>query len=625
MKRLRSTLPILLFLFNLLFPIQQTTAQLVNPNATAETLALKHLLDSLYGHKIIAGQCDDQYLSYIENASGGRAPALMGYDFNGICPSQGGNNDAAKAIRWVKDRHGIAQFQWHWISPNADGDWSSPNFNLAEALADTNSDSYHNMIRDIDLVANAFKQMQDSAVPALWRPLHEAEGAWFWWGFSGKDACIELYRLMYDRMVNHHQLNNLIWVWNSYGYDKPNWYPGDDVVDIIAWDYPRYTGTNHSWHQFQQIFPGNGKLFGIGEDGHLFDPELFAEQPWLYFMTWAYMIEDNNTPQWINQVYNDPRVFTLDDLNPGPKARAGTSRILFDHDGNGFESTTLNGSASSTNQGTITSFVWSENGIQLAEGVEAFIELPLGIHVITLSIMTSTGETANGSVVITVKKPSLSLLRPHEVSSTEANLGNISSNALDGDESTRWSSMYSDPQWFEIDLGESFLVQEVVLKWEVASAKSFKIEVSDNGTAWTSLVNKTNMPSGARTDHFTGLNSTGRYIRMYGTQRNTNYGYSLYEFEVYGIAANGIGEDRLPALIIHPTVLGIGGILHLTTDRQLRNARFSITDCLGREVYSDDFEGNQKEIYLQGLLRQGVYVLSILTPDLRQSARFIVP
>ena len=137
---------------------------------------------------------------------------------------------------------------------------------------------------------------------------------------------------MYDRMVNHHGLNNLIWIWNSYGTDKPNWYPGDDVVDIIAWDYPRYTGNNTSWSQYQHLFANNGKPFGIGEDGRLTDPEILDEQPWLYFLTWAYMIEDNNTPEWINQVYNDPRVITLDDMAPGPKAKPGFSQTLFDLD-----------------------------------------------------------------------------------------------------------------------------------------------------------------------------------------------------------------------------------------------------------------------------------------------------
>ncbi|MGE5496764.1 MAG: glycosyl hydrolase, partial [Syntrophothermus sp.] len=206
---------LLSILFFTIFFTISSEAQPVNPNATKETRDLMVFLRSVYGQKILSGQVDDKYLQYIKDATGGKEPAIMGYDFNGICPSQGGNNDANKAIKWVKERKGIAQFQWHWISPNADGDFYTKNYNLANALADTNSSSYKNLIRDIDLVAAAMKKMQDAGVPILWRPLHEAEGAWFWWGMSGGTACKKLWRLMYDRYTNYHKLNNLIWVWNS--------------------------------------------------------------------------------------------------------------------------------------------------------------------------------------------------------------------------------------------------------------------------------------------------------------------------------------------------------------------------------------------------------------------------
>lgn len=621
---MRIIIRTLLLITTGIFLIQPSRAQLVNPNATAETLELKQLLDSIYGHKIIAGQCDDQYLQYIQTVTGGKSPAIMGYDFNGICPTQNGNNDAFKATRWVKDQKGIAQFQWHWISPNGDGDWSSPNFNLAEALADTLGSSYQNMIRDIDLVAVELKKMQDSLVPVLWRPLHEAEGAWFWWGFSGKEACIQLYRLMYNRLVNYHQLNNLIWVWNSYGTDKPNWYPGDDVVDIIAWDYPRYTGNNNSWNQYQQLFGDKNKLFGIGEDGHLTDPEIFEEQPWLYFLTWAYMINDNNTPDWINQVYNDPRVFTLDDLVPGPKAKAGRSQLLFDSDGNGIETALLNGSASSTDQGSIVSYKWYENDILIAEGVQASIDLTLGIHSIRLTIETTTGQTASGNVVVTVKKPSLSLLMPHQVSSTEANLGNIASNAVDGDESTRWSSLYSDPQWFIIDLGKTYLIQEVILKWEVASARNYKIEVSENGNSWTTLATKTNMANGARIDIISGLIGKGRYIRMYGSQRTTNYGYSIYEFEVYGNLSSGIQATDNEGLEVYPTLANADSKLNLRLPAYLPDGIITIKNATGQCVQKTAFSGTDTFIQLDGSLRSGVYFLSVEGRELFKTVRFFI-
>jgi hypothetical protein len=599
-------------------------AQLVNPNATPEALALKHLLDSVSGQKIISGQCDDSYLQYIQDVTGGKSPALMGYDFNGICPSQGGNNDAAKAIQWVKTMGGIAQFQWHWISPNADGDWSSHNFNLGNALADTAGLSYHNMIRDIDRVSAEMKKMQDSGIAILWRPLHEAEGQWFWWGYSGGDACKQLYRLMYDRMVNVHHLNNLIWIWNSYGTDKQNWYPGDDVVDIIAWDYPNYSGSNSSWNQYQSLFANNGKLFGIGEDGKLTDPEILASQPWLYFMTWAYMIKDKNTADWVNQVYNDSRVITLDDLVPGPKAKAGRGQLVFDTDGDGFETVSLDGSASSTDSGTIVSWVWSENGITIASGPVAAVSLSVGIHTITLTITTSTGATATGNVVITVKSPSLSLNKPAVASSTEANLGNVVGNAVDGNSSTRWSSTYSDPQWYRIDLGKKYTITGVVLSWEVASAKEYKIEVSDNGTDWTNVITKTDMPAGARTDQLLNLSAQGRYIRMYGIKRNTTYGYSIYEFEVYGNSASGMDDPVQGSIKIFPSVIGPDRILTIQTVENLTNSSIQICNASGKIMMQKNYFGQEMNLKLDTRFRPGLYVVRIRYGNTLVNKEFIV-
>jgi len=615
------------FIFTILFLSSlgfQAQAQLVNPNATPETLALKQLLDSLYGKKIISGQCDDSYLQYIQEVTGGKSPAIMGYDFNGICPSQGGNNDAAKAINWVKNKGGIVQFQWHWISPNADGDWSSSNFKLGNALADTAGHSYRNMIRDIDLVSAELKKMQDSGVPVLWRPLHEAEGQWFWWGYSGGDACKKLYRLMYDRMVNHHQLNNLIWIWNSYGTDKQNWYPGDDVVDIIAWDYPNYNGSNSSWKQYQQLFASKGKPFGIGEDGKLTDPDILASQPWLYFLTWAYMIKDKNTADWVNQVYNDSRVITLDDLAPGPKAKAGRGQLVFDTDGDGFEIITLDGSASSTDNGTITSYLWMENDIQIASGANPSVSLGIGIHNITLTISTSIGESRSGNVVVSVKTPSLALKKPVLASATEANLGNVVGNAVDGDAATRWSSVYSDPQWYRIDLGGRYVINGVTISWEVASAKDYNIEVSDDGISWTSLISKTNMPSGARIDDLDNLSGSGRYIRMYGTKRNTSYGYSIYEFEVFGSPSTGVEHKTENSITVFPTLVGQERVLNVKLKKSVSNGSYSIYSMDGKCLVKRNFIEQDLKIILNETFRSGIFMLKIEAGDISVMRKFIV-
>ncbi|WP_435822175.1 glycoside hydrolase family 3 C-terminal domain-containing protein [Actinacidiphila alni] len=124
----------------------------------------------------------------------------------------------------------------------------------------------------------------------------------------------------------------------------------------------------------------------------------------------------------------------------------------------------------------------------------------------------------------------LSQGRPATASSAE-NAGTPASAAVDGDTGTRWSSAFSDPQWLQVDLGSSRPVSRVVLNWETAAAKAFKIQVSDNGTTWTDIYSTGTATGGVQTLDVSG---TGRYVRMYGTARTTAYGYSLWEFQVYG-------------------------------------------------------------------------------------------
>src|SRR5699024_12023865 len=76
----------------------------------------------------------------------------------------------------------------------------------------------------------------DAGVPVLWRPLHEFDGQWFWWGKGGPKNFRRLWQLMYNRFTMHHGLNNLIWVLGYSGEIENGWYPGDEYVDISGAD-----------------------------------------------------------------------------------------------------------------------------------------------------------------------------------------------------------------------------------------------------------------------------------------------------------------------------------------------------------------------------------------------------
>lgn len=117
-------------------------------------------------------------------------------------------------------------------------------------------------------------------------------------------------------------------------------------------------------------------------------------------------------------------------------------------------------------------------------------------------------------------------------SNTGANTAALANDNVTG---SRWESLATDPQWIQVDLGASRKINRVNIQWETASAKDYTVQVSADGTTWTTIATKTNMAAGAnRIDDLTGLNGTGRYVRINGTARTTGYGYSIFEMTAYG-------------------------------------------------------------------------------------------
>ncbi|OLE23871.1 MAG: hypothetical protein AUG44_20910 [Actinobacteria bacterium 13_1_20CM_3_71_11] len=131
--------------------------------------------------------------------------------------------------------------------------------------------------------------------------------------------------------------------------------------------------------------------------------------------------------------------------------------------------------------------------------------------------------------------PLISQGRPTASSTVEA--ANLAARyAVDGNLTTRWSSAFSDPQWMQVDLGSVQPITRVKLSWEAAYASSYSIQVSNDGGTWTDAYH-TDAGAGGVEDR--GVKATARYVRMYGTRRATPYGYSLWEFQVYGGCGGG--------------------------------------------------------------------------------------
>jgi Raf kinase inhibitor-like YbhB/YbcL family protein len=129
--------------------------------------------------------------------------------------------------------------------------------------------------------------------------------------------------------------------------------------------------------------------------------------------------------------------------------------------------------------------------------------------------------------------PLISRNKPTTTSSVENNTL-TGAKAVDGNTGTRWGSKEGhDPEWITIDLGNVAHVSRVVLRWEAAFGKAYQIQTSTDGSQWTNIFSTTTGNGGV--DDLTGLNGSGRFVRMNGTKRGTTFGYSLFEFEVYGV------------------------------------------------------------------------------------------
>jgi hypothetical protein len=122
--------------------------------------------------------------------------------------------------------------------------------------------------------------------------------------------------------------------------------------------------------------------------------------------------------------------------------------------------------------------------------------------------------------------------------------------AVDGDPTTRWSSGFSDPQWITVDLGSMQNITRTRLIWETASAESYAIQLSADNNNWNTVYSTTNGPGGINDLATLG---SGRYVRVYCTQRNTSYGDSLVEFEVYPSRWSSRAPRPTKPVRSHPT------------------------------------------------------------------------
>lgn len=296
-------------------------------NKTIEAERLLEWMQSIYGKKIISGVTaavdwnihEAEWVYYHT----GKWPAMNTFDF--IHDGDSGPNswinygDPTPALKWA-EAGGIVSAMWHCGMLAADGvnysctPWTEesndPTYTKFRPSCVYNPESadYKELISRIDRIAGFMKPIAEAGIPIIWRPWHEGQGnwteehpgdswhhAWFWWGIDGPEAYVALWRVTYDRMVNYHGLNNLIWMYNV--GNSMRWYPGDEYVDLIAFDtYNQDAATMIAGrNEYVEYYPtkmlGMAECGGIPNIGEWWD----GGAKYLFFSTWYH-----------NQITGDP-------------------------------------------------------------------------------------------------------------------------------------------------------------------------------------------------------------------------------------------------------------------------------------------------------------------------------
>ena len=342
------------------------SSTLVTKDATAEAVKLYGFLVENFGKKTISGIMTGNMDRYTLNQDfkthedvadiytrSGKYPALVGFDFLfSTGPNASGDWNKAydqKALFLAKNlwnQGGIPAFSWHWKDPTDKADafyateqaaknsggteWTT--FRVSEAFVSgtTNwnkeSDAYKGIIADIDYIADYFLQLQKDGVAAIFRPLHEAGGDWFWWSNSTTGPqYAALYRLVYDEMVNVKGVKNLVWVFNPEASLDVSWDPGADYYDVISVDIYNnandHSSNSSAFDSFKDKW-GTSKILALSENGPIPDVNnMHTDQAvWSWWMPWYSSWSGPWPGQTANSVWKsnmeDDRIITFEDM-PG--------------------------------------------------------------------------------------------------------------------------------------------------------------------------------------------------------------------------------------------------------------------------------------------------------------------
>ncbi|MFA6401385.1 MAG: glycosyl hydrolase [Salinivirgaceae bacterium] len=313
------------------------TQKPVNQNATKEATALLDFIYSIHGKQVLTGQ--HNYLGKMSVYTDsiflltGKYPAIWGCDY--------GFSDSTHDIDNIKyrpllvpeivkqhERGSIITLTYHQASPLV----GEPCQFVGGVQTKLTNEEWKELLTDgtkintiwkeyMDRLAMELKTLQDKNIPVLFRPYHEMNGKWFWWGgHSGQEGFPALWKMLYHYYTDYHKLNNLLWVWSP---DKPKhglkeYYPGDDYVDIVSCDIYPESNTNvvfrKEWYDEIKELAGK-RPFAIGECATMPTlKEYETQNGYAWFMLWSDLGYKYNSLEELVQVFNSEKCLTADEL-----------------------------------------------------------------------------------------------------------------------------------------------------------------------------------------------------------------------------------------------------------------------------------------------------------------------
>ncbi|MBG0563732.1 glycosyl hydrolase [Actinoplanes aureus] len=324
--------------------------------ATSKATVINYLR-SITGSSIVSGQHNKepasspaQYTQQVRNVTG-QFPGLWGGDMMFRADDQANRQrvvDEAKA-QWAAGS--LVALTWHACSPTVgatcefDGGVKTQISNAQFQEVVTAGTALNNTWRSrMAAVVPYLKQLKDAGIPVLWRPFHEMNETWNWWGGRpGANGGAKIYQQMRD-YFDSQGLDNLIWVWNVQDNPTANWaqyYPGANYADVVSLDvWWKSHPSAADYSQIQSV--AAGKPIAIAEMGKVPNASLLSSQPrWAYFMIWSEQLLGSNSTAEIQAAYNLPRVLNRGEINIGagpvtpttgsttaPAARTGKIRAV---------------------------------------------------------------------------------------------------------------------------------------------------------------------------------------------------------------------------------------------------------------------------------------------------------